>query len=120
MHGNTRYLYDFTLLTENIKDINILQKIQSDCMKSTSVAFREYFITLQIDNFTCYTGQIYFKPYTVYSNSKNKRVYNIMQAVYLEFYKQDRDSIYDKFYTVTENIIKSIGHDNEITDCEIA
>jgi hypothetical protein len=119
LQGKTKYLYDFSLLKKHITDIDILQRIQSDCMKHTSVAFKEQFITIAEDNFTWYTATVYFRPYTVYSNSKNKRVYNIMQAVYLDYTKQYRTCIYDNF-TIVESIHDTSAHDIEVIDCEIA
>jgi hypothetical protein len=80
-YSKVNYLYDFSLLDEHIKDAAILEEIKMQCMKNTSISCHECFIYPETDIYTSfqyYNGMIYFKPYKVYSNSKNKYQYIIM------------------------------------------
>jgi len=121
--GNSQYaknyLFDFSLLEKYISDSTILQEIEKQCMSDCSVSNKMTFVSKQADIFTCfdyYSGNLYFKPYMVYSNSKNKRVYTIMQLVKIEYLTfNERHCIYDEF-KATKEINDHIGVDNESED----
>jgi hypothetical protein len=62
---------------------------------------------------------IYFKPYKVYSNSKNKYQYIIMDWVYIDYSYGQRNSIYNEFTTI-EKISEHTHTDHAIEEYEIA
>jgi len=100
------YLFDFSLLEKHISDSAILQEIENQCMSDCSVSNKMTFVSKQADIFTCfdyYSGNLYFKPYIVYSNSKNKQVYIIMKLVKIEYLTfTERHCIYNEFKTTKE------------------
>jgi hypothetical protein len=125
MHENSynkNLLYDFTLLEKHNINPELLTDIKNQCMKYTTLINRYAFILTTNDiykSFSHISGNVFFKANTVYSNSKNKRVYVIMQLVKIELYHKERNSLYNDF--TTKNEYKDlIGYDYDIYDIEIA
>jgi hypothetical protein len=120
-NSSHNYLYDFLLLEEHIKDIAILEEIKMQCMKNTSIINHETYISSQDDiymSFQCYNGMIYFKPYKVYSESKNKYICIIMDCVYIEYSYAERSRLYNEF-TVIEKISEHTHTDHAIEEYTI-
>lgn len=117
---NKNYLYDFSLLEKHINDQQILTDIKNQCVKDISITNRFIFVFKDNAQFSYYSGNLFFKAFTVYSDSKNKRVYTIMQLVKIECLTfKERNSIYEEYKTITE-INDQIGFDYEIQDIDIA
>jgi uncharacterized protein (DUF39 family) len=117
-------LFDFFLLEKHITDNSILQEIKNQCFNSCNgVTDKFVYVHAKTDifeSFDYYSGNLYFKPYTVYSNSKNKRVYTIMELVKIEYLTfQERSSLYREFNKTLE-INDQIGFNNILEDIEIA
>ena len=71
-------------------------------------------------DFNTYSGNLYFKPFPVYSDSKNKQLYIIFQLVKIEHLVfQQRKSLYDE-YTIEQEINEQINNNDVIEDINIA
>ncbi|NLE05246.1 MAG: hypothetical protein GX638_10680 [Crenarchaeota archaeon] len=121
---NKNFLFDFSLLGKHITDKKLLEEIKNICFKNCSGITSRYIpIFKDCDIFRCfdyYTGNLYFKPYSIYSNEKNKRVYVIMRLVKIENLRiMERHYIYDEF-KIEQEINDQIGYDAEIEDINIA
>ena len=105
--GNQRYLFDFSLLNKTVSNSEYLKDIKQQVMDHmNSVAF--HFVPVFKNSDVCidydtYYGNLYFKPYPVYSDSKNKQLYIIFQLVKIEHLAfQKRNSIYEEYTTIQE------------------
>ena len=122
--GNPHYLFDFSLLDKTIFNSNYLKEIKEQAMKNTfsiTSQFVPVFKNSDIyTDFNTYSGNLYFKPFPVYSNTKNKQCYIIFQLVKIEHLVfQQRKSIYDEYKTIQE-INEQIDDNDEIEDISIA
>jgi hypothetical protein len=122
--GNQNYLFDFSLLDKTIFNSNYLKEIKHQVMDyMNSIAF--HFVPVFKNSNVCtdsntYSGNLYFKPYPVYSDSKNKQCYIIFQLVKIEHLAfQQRKSIYDEYTTVKE-INEQIADNDMIEEINIA
>jgi len=116
------YLYDLSLLDDKNISTEDMEDIKKECMKCLTMAFKEVFVWSKSDiymSFNYFSGSLYFKPTTVYSNAKNKRVYVIMQLVKVDIIFKNRNSLYND-YTVTNEIHETIAYNMESIDLEIA
>ena len=119
---NKNLLFDFTLLDKCNINPDLLTEVKNQCMKSIDLVNRYSFILTTNDIYKSFShigGNVFFKAHTVYSNSKNKRVYVIMQLVKIELYQNERHSLYNDF-TITNKYNELIGYDYNIYDYEIA
>ena len=119
---NKNLLFDFTLLDKYNIDPEVLETIKKQCMKNVDIVNRLAFIMTSNDIYNTFDyvgGNAFFKAHTVYSNSKNKRVYVIMQLVKIELYHYSRGSLYNDFEVINE-YKEASGHDYNIYDYEIA
>ena len=122
--GNPHYLFDFALLDKTIFNSNYLKEIKEQAMKNTfsiTSQFVPVFKNSDIyTDFNTYSGNLYFKPFPVYSDSKNKQLYIIFQLVKIEHLAfQKRNSIYDEYTTIQE-INEQIDNNDQIEDINIA
>jgi hypothetical protein len=122
--GNQRYLFDFSLLDKTIANFDYLKDIKEQAMKNTFSITSQFVPVFKnsdiFTDFNTYSGNLYFKPYPVYSDSKNKQCYIIFQLVKIEHLAfQQRKSIYDEYTTVKE-INEQIDDNNQIEDINIA
>lgn len=117
------YLFDFTLLEKHVTNPILLEKIKDQCFKSADVVWKYQYVCTQQDIYSCFdyfTGNVYFQPHTVYSKSKNKKVYTIMQLVKIEWLTfKSRNSLYENFNVIQE-VNDHIASNNEILEFEIA
>ena len=118
------YLFDFSLLDKTVTNSNYLKEIKEQAMKNTfsiTSQFVPVFKNSDIyTDFNTYSGNLYFKPFPVYSNTKNKQCYIIFQLVKIEHLVfQQRKSIYDEYKTIQE-INEQIDDNDEIEDIRIA
>lgn len=115
-------LFDFTILDKYNLKAEVLETIKKQSMKYVDIVNRFAFIMTSNDIYNTFDyigGNVFFKAHTVYSNSKNKRVYVIMQLVKIELYHYSRESLYNNFEVVNE-YKEAIGYDYNIYDYEIA
>ena len=122
--GNQRYLFDFALLDKTVSNSEYLKDIKQQVMDHmNSIAF--HFVPVFKNSDVCkdydtYYGNLYFKPFPVYSDTKNKQVYIIFQLVKIEHLAfQQRESVYDEYTTVQE-INEQIDNNDVIEDINIA
>lgn len=120
---NKDLLFDFLLLHKHISNAEITESIEQQCFQyCTGISSRYIPVFKSCDIFTSfeyYTGNLYFKPYTVYSNSKNKRVYTIMRLAKIENLTfQERESVYSD-YEVVKTIDEQVVFNNITEDIEI-
>ena len=103
---NKNYLYDFSLLEKYVDDpqvSEVIDDIKKQCLSDTSIISAIAFIYKSKSQFSYYSGNLYFKPYVVISDGKNKRVYTIMQLVKIERLTfMDRNFVYDEYNSITE------------------
>jgi hypothetical protein len=118
------YLFDFSLLDKTVSNSEYLKDIKQQVMDHmNSIAF--HFVPVSKNSDVCtdydtYHGNLYFKPFPVYSDSKNKQCYVIFQLVKIEYLVfQQRKSIYDEYKTIQE-INEQIDDNDEIEDISIA
>ena len=121
---NKNFLFDFSLLEKHISNSDVLTEIKNQCYKHCSGITSKFISVFKpcdiFATFDYYSGNLFFKPYSVYSDSKNKRVYVIMQLVKIENLTfQTCNNIYDDFETI-QIINDQTGFENSITDCNIA
>ena len=118
------YLFDFSLLDKTVTNSNYCKDIKQYVMDHmNSMAF--HFVPISKNSDICtdydtYHGNLYFKPFPVYSDSKNKQCYVIFQLVKIEYLVfQQRKSIYDEYTTVQE-INEQIADNDMIEEINIA
>ena len=119
---NKNLLFDFSILEGHGLSAGKIQEIKNQCMKYCGITSKECFVFDPrgvYGTFEYYSGDILFKPYTVYSDSKNKRIYVIMEAVKADIVFCERKSIYDEFVNTLE-IHEHRGNNNALEDIEIA
>ena len=121
---NKNFLFDFSLLEKHVSDAETLEEIKNQCYKHCSGITSKFISVFKpcdiFATFDYYSGNLFFKPYSVYSDSKNKRVYVIMQLVKIENLTfQTCNNIYDDFETI-QIINDQTGFENSITDLNIA
>jgi hypothetical protein len=122
--GNQNYLFDFALLNKTVSNSEYLKDIKHQVMDyMNSIAF--HFVPVFKNSNVCtdydtYYGNLYFKPYPVYSDSKNKQLYIIFQLIKIEHLAfQQRNSVYDEYTTVQE-INEQIADNDMIEEINIA
>lgn len=119
---NKTFLFDFSLLNDLLISDEIKKEIKLQSLKFVNFVNKFEYITKPCDIFTSfdyYSGIVYFKPFSVYSNSKNKREYAIFKLVKIENFRVlERNSIYDEFNTVEEYNYK-IASENHTEYIEI-
>ena len=118
------YLFDFSLLDKTVSNFEYLKDIKQQVMDHmNSIAF--HFVPVFKNSDVCtdydtYYGNLYFKPYPVYSDSKNKQCYIIFQLIKIEHLAfQQRESVYDEYTTVQE-INEQIADNDMIEEINIA
>jgi len=121
---NKNMLFDFSLLEKHILNTETLAEIKNQCYKYCNDITSKFVSVFKpcdvFTSFNYYNGNLFFKPFAVYSDSKNKRVYVIMQLVKIEnLFFETRNNIYDD-YTVMQTINDQISHECAITDLMIA
>ena len=122
--GNQNYLFDFALLDKTVSNSEYLKDIKQQVMDHiNSIAF--HFVPVFKNSDVCtdydtYYGNLYFKTYPVYSDSKNKQCYIIFQLIKIEHLAfQQRESVYNEYTTVQE-INEQIADNDMIEEINIA
>ncbi len=121
---NKNMLFDFSLLEKHVSNVETLEEIKNQCFKYCSDITSKFTAVFKpcdiFTSFDYYSGSLFFKPYSVYSDSKNKYIYVIMQLVKIENLTfQTRNNIYHDLETA-QTINDQTGHENAVTDCNIA
>ena len=119
---NKNHLYDFTLLEQFNIETKILDSLKLDSMKY-SHKINRFTLIMSTDNynksFEHIIGNVWFKAITVYSDTKQKYIYTIMQLVKCELYHKNRESLYDELEIINK-YEDQIGYENSIEHEEIA
>lgn len=122
--GNRRYLFDFSLLNKTVTNSDTCKDIKNQVINHLNSITTHFFPVFKNSDvcmdFNTYFGNLYFKPFPVYSDSRNKQCYIIFQLVKIEHLAfQQRNSIYDEYTTVQE-FNEQIADNDMIEEINIA